>query len=77
MQQCAESLEFERAQLLKDKLTAFEDYQSKSTVVSSTIKDVDVFAIASDEKEAYINYLKIVNGAVIHVPHAGIGKKPG
>ena len=67
MQQCAESLEFERAQLLKDKLTAFEDYQSKSTVVSSTIKDVDVFAIASDEKEAYINYLKIVNGAVIHV----------
>lgn len=67
MQQCAENLEFERAQLLKDKLTAFEDYQSKSTVVSSTIRDVDVFAIASDEKEAYINYLKIVNGAVIHV----------
>ncbi len=67
MQQCAENLEFERAQLLKDKLSAFEDYQSKSTVVSSTIKDVDVFAIASNEKEAYVNYLKIVNGAVIHV----------
>ncbi len=67
MQQCAENLEFERAQLLKDKLSAFEDYQSKSTVVSSTIKDVDVFSLASDEKEAYVNYLKIVNGAVIHV----------
>lgn len=67
MQQCAENLEFERAQMLKDKLSAFEDYQSKSTVVSATIKDVDVFAIASDEKEAYVNYLKIVNGAVIHV----------
>lgn len=67
MQQCAENLEFERAQLIKDKLSAFEDYQSKSMVVNPTIKDVDVFAIVSDEKEAYVNYLKIVNGAVIHV----------
>ncbi len=67
MQQCAEKLEFEKAQQLKDKLTAFEDYQSKSTVVSTTIRDVDVFSIASDEKEAYINYLRVVNGALIHI----------
>lgn len=66
MQTMAENLEFEKAQQIKDKLTAFEDYQSKSTVVSTTIRDVDVFAIASSEKEAYINYLRVVNGAVIH-----------
>ena len=66
MKQLAENLEFEKAQQLKEKLTAFEDYQSKSTVVSITIRDVDVFSIASDEKEAYVNYLKIVNGAIIH-----------
>jgi excinuclease ABC subunit C len=62
----AENLAFERAQELKEKLTAFEDYQGKSTIVSTTITDIDVFAIATDEKMAYVNYLKIVNGAMIH-----------
>ncbi len=66
MQVHAENLEFEKAQQIKEKLTAFEDYQGKSTVVSTTIKDVDVFSIASDEKNAYVNYLKIVNGAIIN-----------
>lgn len=62
----AEKLEFEKAQEIKEKLSAFEDYQSKSTVVSTNIRDVDVFSIASDEKKAYVNYLKVVNGALIH-----------
>ena len=62
----AEKMEFEKAQAIKEKLTAFEDYQAKSTVVSSSIRDVDVFSIASDEKEAYINYLRVVNGVIIH-----------
>lgn len=66
MQKMAENLEFEKAQQMKDKLDAFNDYQAKSTVVSTKIRDVDVFTIASAEKEAYINYLKIVNGAIIH-----------
>ncbi len=61
-----EALAFEKAQAIKEKLSAFEDYQSKSTVVSATIRDVDVFSIAGDEKYAYVNYLKIVNGAIIN-----------
>lgn len=66
MQHFAENLQFEQAQQVKDKLSLFEDYQGKSTVVNPSIQDVDVFAIAGDEKEAYVNYLKVVNGAVIH-----------
>ncbi len=66
MQRMAENLEFERAQQIKDKLSSFEDYQAKSTVVSTTIRDVDIFSIASGEKEAYVNYIKVVNGAIIH-----------
>ena len=62
----ADNLEFEKAQLLKEKLTVFEDYQGKSTIVSTTITDVDVFSIATDEKMAYVNYLKVSNGAIIH-----------
>ena len=66
MNRHAENLEFEKAQQLKEKLTAFEDYQGKSTVVSTTIRDVDVFSIAGDEKFAYVNYIKVVNGAIIN-----------
>ncbi len=66
MQVHAENLDFEKAQNIKENLLVFEDYQGKSTVVSVTIKDVDVFSIATDEKQAYVNYLKIINGAIIH-----------
>jgi len=66
MKEYAENLDFEKAQSLKEKLSAFEDYQGKSTVVSNVIKDVDVFSIATDEKSAYVNYLKVINGAIIN-----------
>jgi excinuclease ABC subunit C len=66
MQHFAENLQFEQAQIAKDKLALFEDYQGKSTVVNPSIRDVDVFAIAADEKEAFVNYLKVVSGAIIH-----------
>ena len=62
----AEKLEFEKAQQVKERLKLFEDYQSKSTIVSTTIVDADVFAIAGDEKAAFVHFLKVVNGAVIH-----------
>lgn len=62
----SKNLQFERAQQIKEKLTAFEDYQGKSTVVNPGIKDVDVFSIAGDEKHAYVNYLKVVNGAIMN-----------
>ncbi len=66
MQQHAQNLEFEKAQLLKEKLAAFEDYQGKSTVVSTSIRDLDVFCIATDEKRAFVNFLKVVNGAIMN-----------
>jgi excinuclease ABC subunit C len=59
-------MEFEKAQQIKEKLTLFEDYQAKSTVVSQTIRDLDVFSIATDENYAYVNYLKVVQGAIIN-----------
>jgi len=62
----AEQLQFEKAEKWKVRLEAFEDYQSKSTVVNARISDVDVFSIAGDDKVAFINYLKVVNGAIIN-----------
>jgi excinuclease ABC subunit C len=66
MQQHAADLEFEQAQQIKEKLRAFQGYQSKSQVVAMSVEDVDVFHIATDEKYAYVNYLKVVEGAIIN-----------
>jgi excinuclease ABC subunit C len=62
----AENLQFELAQQAKDRLSLFEDYQGKSTVVNPAIRDVDVFALAGDDNEAFVNFMKVVNGALIH-----------
>lgn len=66
MERYAELMEFEKAQQQKVKLSALKNYQSKSQIVSISIKDVDVFGLAIDEKEAYVNYIKIVNGNIIN-----------
>jgi len=75
MEHYAELMKFEEAQLLKDKFQVFVNYQSKSTVVHTSIKDLDAFSIASDEKHAYTNYLKIINGAIINSDTVEIEKK--
>ena len=65
MKEYADNLQFEKAQQIKEKIEILEKYQSKSVVVSPTINDVDVFSIISDEKYGYVNYLKVINGAII------------
>ena len=65
MIQYAKNLEFEKAQIIKEKLELLEDYQVRHTVVSTTIDDIDVFGIISDEVAAYVNYFKIRNGSII------------
>lgn len=65
IQQYIEKMEFENAQIIKEKIDLLEKFQSKSTVVSPTINNVDVFSIVSDEKTGYVNFLKVMNGAII------------
>ncbi|MCO5933944.1 excinuclease ABC subunit UvrC [Mucilaginibacter sp. RB4R14] len=57
-------LNFELAHRLNRKQGLLENYQSKSTVVNSSITDVDVFSIASEEKYAFVNFLKVMNGTI-------------
>jgi excinuclease ABC subunit C len=56
---------FEEADLVKSKLNILDNYKSKSTVVSSSITNVDVFSFDEDESNAYINFLKVVDGAIV------------
>ncbi len=61
----AEKYEFEEASIIKKKIELLEKYQSKSVIVHPSITDTDVFAILSDEKTAYVNYFKVMNGSIV------------
>lgn len=71
----SENLQFEKAQDYLQRLDLLNDYQQKSTVVSATIKDLDVFTIRSNEKVAFVNYLKIIDGALINTDTLEVEKK--
>ena len=61
----ASEMAFEKAHEIKLQLQMLEKYQAKSTIVSETISDVDVFAIDGDASSAYVCYFHVVNGAIV------------
>ncbi len=75
MEQAVANLDFEAAHKLKRKFDLLDNYQSKSTVVNSSITDVDVFSIASEEKYAFVNYLKVMNGVIIQTQTLELKKR--
>ena len=75
MQASAEVLKFEEAQDAKEQIKLLEDYQMRSTVVHPSINNVDVFSILSDDKFAYVNFMKMANGAIIQAHTVEVKKK--
>lgn len=71
----SKNLEYENAQSVKEKLNLLENYQSKSTVVSQKLSNIDVFSIISDLDFAFINYLQIINGRVVRFHNQEVRKK--
>jgi excinuclease ABC subunit C len=65
LQEHIEKMEFEKAQLIKEKIDLLEKFQSKSTVVNPSINNVEVFSIVTDDKAGYVNFLKVMNGAIM------------
>lgn len=70
-----EQLNFEYAHQYQRKLLVLEKYQSKSTVVNSAITNIDVVSIASDERFAFVNYLKVMNGSIIQTQTIELKKR--
>jgi len=71
----ADNYEFEKAQIIKEKIELLEKYQSKSIVVNSKINNVDVFSIITNQDLSYSNYLKVIDGAVVQSHTIEIRKK--
>jgi len=75
MQKFASNYNFEEAQVLKEKIQILEKYKSRSTVVSTTIHNVDVFSYIDDGKSLLVNYLKVVSGRIVQSHTIDMKKK--
>ena len=66
MHEQAEKLEFEEAEETREQIAQLEGYQARSTVVSASIGDVDVFGLARNTDSTFVNYMRVIDGAVVH-----------
>ena len=71
MQEAAVNMEFEQAQLYKEKMQSLEQHYSKSVIMSSIVGDVDVFSLVIDGPEAFGNFMRIKGGAVVQSLNLG------
>lgn len=65
MMKYAEALQFEKAQMIKERIDLLDDFQTKNTIMNPNMDDIDVFGMTSDETAAYVNFFKIRNGNII------------
>ena len=75
MMHYADNLEFEKAQIIKLKMDHLENYKSKSTIVNPAIDNVDVFSIVTDENTGFVNFLKVIDGAIVQTHTVELKKK--
>ena len=64
MREEASKLNFETAQEIKKRYELIENFRTRSEVVSSSLTNLDVFSVESDEKSAFVNFLHITNGCI-------------
>lgn len=75
MMKNAENLAFEKAQILKEKIQLLQNYQSHSTVVSALITNIDVFSIHIFRDEAFVNFMQVIDGAVVRSHTVALKKR--
>ena len=71
MMDAAAKMDFEQAQVYKDKMQSLEQHYSKSVIMSSILGDVDVFSLVVDGPEAFGNFMRIRGGAVVQSLNLG------
>lgn len=71
MTQAADNLEFEQAQVYKQKVDSLQQHYSKSVITSASDTNVDVFSLVTDTNESYGNFMRVRGGAIIQSLNLG------
>ena len=65
MQDLSRKYKFEEAENIKQKILLLERYKSKSTIVNPKLNNIDVFSFVEEDNRAFVNFLKVINGAIV------------
>lgn len=71
MEEAAERMDFEAAQEYKTKMLALDKHYSKSLIQNATPGSYDVFSLVVDPGEAFGNFMRVVDGAVVQSLNLG------
>ena len=71
MSEAAGTLDFEYAEECRKKIVLLEKHYSKSLIVNTEIGSLDVFSLVFDYNEAYGNFMRLRDGAVIQSLNLG------
>jgi len=75
MKDLAEKMEFEKAEILKKKIDHLKTYAANSVIINPKLGDLDVFSIAEEEDEAFVNFLMVRNGTIVDTHTISLKKK--
>lgn len=75
MKEYADTYQFEKAHVVKEKIALLDRYQSKSSIVSPSIHNVDVFSYVDEPASAYVNFMKVISGCIIQAHTVELRKK--
>ncbi|MBP5720352.1 MAG: excinuclease ABC subunit C [Bacteroidales bacterium] len=71
MAAAADRLDFETAQLCKERMESLQRHYSKSIITSAGERDLDVFSLVFDGPDAFGNFLRVRGGAIIQSLNLG------
>lgn len=75
MMTLAGQLAFEKAEVLKQKILALQQYQQKSTVVNPKLNNIDVVSLLRDDKQAFVHFMMLQNGTIIYANTTEVAQK--
>jgi excinuclease ABC subunit C len=75
MKEMAENMQFEKAEMLKKKIEHLKTYNANSAIINPRLGDLDVFSIADEEDQAFVNFLMVRNGSIVDTHTISIKKK--
>lgn len=75
MKEMAENMQFEKAEILKKKIEHLRSYNANSAIINPKLGDLDVFSIANEEDQAFVNFLMVRNGSIVDTHTIPIKKK--
>lgn len=71
----ANELEFEKAQIEKEKVEILEKFEKKSTIINNNFNNIEIYSISSNDKYAYVNMIKVIEGKIYYAFSTEIRKK--